>query len=88
MDQPRKYHVSVEECPDDEDKQQNLSTEPPYDLDTYMITYNAPSDDNPHWEYVDALEERARREKMTDTTAYENATKMAKIVKEYQQRSH
>ncbi|KAG0168977.1 hypothetical protein DFQ28_005280 [Apophysomyces sp. BC1034] len=84
MNPPRKYHVSVEDCPDDDDRRQNVATEPPYDLDTFVTAYNAPSDYNPHWDYVDALEERARQEKMADTMAYENATRTAKIVKEYQ----
>jgi hypothetical protein len=97
-----KYHVTIEDCPDEDDiRQLNQRSSGFDDIDISHI--NNSIEDNSMdidsnsssrgskrqaWDEVDALEEQARNEKMQDQpTAMANANETARIVQEAAQQS-
>ncbi|GAA5798839.1 hypothetical protein HPULCUR_004245 [Helicostylum pulchrum] len=87
-----KYHVTIEDCIDQDELQHNTGYD---EIDLNRVSSNQSSNSEEStssrrqaWEHIDALEEQARSEKMQNqSTARENATKTARIVREAQQSS-
>lgn len=97
-----KYHVTIEDCPDEDDIQQsNQRSSGIDDIDISHINNSQEEnsmdiDSNSSsrgskrqaWDEVDALEEQARNEKMQNqSTAMANANQTAHIIKEATQQS-
>ncbi|KAG2195987.1 hypothetical protein INT47_011492 [Mucor saturninus] len=87
----RKYHVTVEDCPDEDDIQYNQQVgSNEIDIDKVKCDQEPPSRGSKRqaWDNTEALEEQARSEKLQNqSTAMANATETARIVKEAQQTS-
>lgn len=97
-----KYHVTIEDCPDEDDYRQfNQKSGGMDDIDISHINNNQEENSSTMdidsslrgskrqaWDEVDALEEQARNEKMQNQpTAMANAKQTARIVEEATQQS-
>ncbi|KAL9543789.1 hypothetical protein PS6_009096 [Mucor atramentarius] len=77
-----KYHVTIEDCPDEDDYRQ--FSQKSASIDNSDIKGSK----RQAWDEVDALEEQARNEKMQNQpTAIANAKQTARIVEEATQQS-
>ncbi|KAL7317705.1 hypothetical protein PS15m_004025 [Mucor circinelloides] len=97
-----KYHVTIEDCPDEDDYRQFSQKSASIDnsdikyISDYQEGNSGTVDIDPSsrgskrqaWDEVDALEEQARNEKMQNQpTAIANAKQTARIVEEATQQS-
>ncbi|OBZ88797.1 hypothetical protein A0J61_03149 [Choanephora cucurbitarum] len=83
-----KYHTTIEDCPDESEMSQNQQFSGTTNINLSHLDGYSNSAQQQAWDEVDALEEKARSEKMQDQSkAKENATQAARIVKEAQQSS-
>ncbi|CEP14125.1 hypothetical protein [Parasitella parasitica] len=102
MSRNNKYHVTIEDCPDEDDHQQfNQNYSDMDDIDLGHINSNQENGNvdvdsfstsrgskTQAWDQVDALEEQARTEKMQNqSTAMANARQTAHIVEVAAQQS-